>query len=58
MTTTPFFLRFVETSPAAVADATDNAGDKSPTAGPTSYWRDKTYEPTLKYPSDDDEVKF
>ena len=55
MSKTPFFLRFVETTPTPElkTDVKAGAGGK-----PTNWWSDKSYEPTLKYPSDDDEVKF
>lgn len=53
MTKTPFFLRFVEKTPTPELRTDVKAG-----SGATNWWRDKQYEPTLKYPSDDDEVRY
>lgn len=54
MAKTPFFLRFVETTPTAELRTDVKAGAESR----TNWWSDKQYEPTLKYPSDDDEIRY
>ena len=54
MSKTPFFLRFVETTPTPELKTDVKAGAESG----TTWWKDKTYEPTKKYPSDDDEVRY